>query len=164
MPPAPPPTCDEALFATDDAPNQCKCPAGQKLAPETATVSKCCVPLVPKECGAATVCCVSPSPSPPPMPPSGKPSPPPMPPPAPPPMPPTCVEGVAANQCKCQPGFRLEEKWDVGCCAETVGLMCPGADLGGSCCRQDDASPPPSPSPFPPKPSPPPPSLSPTPP
>merc|ERR1740124_398822 len=146
MPPAPPPTCDEALFATDDAPNQCKCPAGQKFAPETATVSKCCVPLVPKECGAATVCCVSPSPSPPPMPP-----------PMPPPALPTCVEGDPANQCKCKAGFVQNEKWDVSCCAETVGLTCPNPGES-SCCEEKFKSPPPMPPPSP-KPSFPPPCL-----
>merc|ERR1740124_1306310 len=146
-PPPSPPACDEAVFfLLDDAPNRCKCPAGQKFAPETATVSKCCVPLVPKECGAATVCCVSPSPSPPPMPP-----------PMPPPALPTCVEGDPANQCKCKAGFVQNEKWDVSCCAETVGLTCPNPGES-SCCEEKFKSPPPMPPPSP-KPSFPPPCL-----
>merc|ERR1740124_1971100 len=98
MPPPspPPPSCNAKLFMTPGGSNQCACPTGQEFAPLTATMTKCCIPLVPGPmCGDnVDVCCRKPSlttPSPPPMPPPSPPppqttpSPPPMPPPSPPP-------------------------------------------------------------------------------
>merc|ERR1719162_1040230 len=45
--PPPPPTCNEKLFMTPGGSNQCACPTGQEFAPSTATMTKCCIPLVP---------------------------------------------------------------------------------------------------------------------
>merc|ERR1740136_208302 len=57
--PPPPPTCNEKLFMTPGGSNQCACPTGQEFAPSTATMTKCCIPLVPGPmCGDnVDVCC-----------------------------------------------------------------------------------------------------------
>merc|ERR1719469_14502 len=141
--------------------NQCACPEGQEFAPLTATMTKCCIPLVPGPmCGDnVNVCCVdfSPPPSPPPPPPPA--SPPPPPPASP---PPTCNAKLfmtpgGSNQCACPEGqeFAPLTATMTKCCIPLVpGPMC--GDNVDVCCQKPSLttpSPPPMPPPSPPPPT-----------
>ena len=57
-----------------------------------------------------------------------------------PPPPTTCVASDPFSQCACKAGQKLEKIFDVNCCSDTIGWVCPDST---SCCKADNFKPPP---------------------